>query len=124
MTKHCRKPSHLGTKIKSLIVIQIQEALWRNLNNLKPSFSRIKSFTFQREVKEERSCFRGQIMPTRNNNKPRKTNMRATTSQYEMAKITFVQSKPLHFFPNISNSLLSIVNIKPISERRQLLFFT
>ena len=39
-------------------------------------------------------------MPTRNNNKPQKINMRATTSQYEIqvAKIT------------------SIVNIKHISE--------
>ena len=47
-------------------------------------------------------------MPTRNNNKPQKINMRATTSQYEIqvAKIT------------------SIVNIKHICERRQLLFFT
>ena len=36
--------------------------------------------------------------------------MRATTSQYEIqvAKITFAQSKPLHFFSNISNSLLSL----------------
>ena len=65
-------------------------------------------------------------MPTRNNNKPQKINMRATTSQCEIqvAKITFAQSKPLHFFSNISNSLLSIVNIKLSSERRQLLFFT
>ena len=64
-------------------------------------------------------------MPTRNNNKPQKINMRATTSQYEIqvAKITFAQSKPLHFFSNISDSL-SIVNIKLSSERRQLLFFT
>ena len=60
-------------------------------------------------------------MPTRNNNKPQKINMRATTSQYEIqvAKITFAQPKPLHFFSNISNSLLLIVNIKLISERRQ-----
>ena len=42
----------LRTKIQSFIIFQIQEALWRNLKNLKPSFSRIKSFTFQREVKE------------------------------------------------------------------------
>ena len=42
----------LRTKIQSFIIFQIQEALWRNLNNLKPSFSHIKSFTFQREVKE------------------------------------------------------------------------
>ena len=50
--------------------------------------------------------------------------MRATTSQYEIqvAKITLAQSKPLHFSSNISNSLLSIVNIKLISERRQSLF--
>ena len=42
--------------------------------------------------------------------------MRATTSQYEIqvGKITFAQSKPLHFFSNISNSLLSIANIKLI----------
>ena len=65
-------------------------------------------------------------MPTRNNNKPQKINMRTTTSQYEIqvAKITFAQPKPLHFFSNISSSLLSIVNIKLISERRQLLFLT
>ena len=65
-------------------------------------------------------------MSTRNDKKPQKINMRATTSQHEIqvAKITFAQSKPLHFFSNISNSLLSIVNIKLISEQRQLLFFT
>ena len=27
---HCRKSSHSRTKRKSLIIIQIQEALWRN----------------------------------------------------------------------------------------------
>ena len=65
-------------------------------------------------------------MPTRNSNKPQKINMRATTSQYQIqvAKITFALSKPLHFFSNISNSLLSIVSVKLSSERRQLLFFT
>ena len=89
----------LRTKIQSFIIFQIQEALWRNLNNLKPSFSRIKSFTFQREVKENALASLGQIMPTGNNNKPQKINMRATTSQYQIhvAKISFAQSKPFSF---------------------------
>ena len=30
VTKHYRKPSHSRTKRKSLIIMQIQEALWRN----------------------------------------------------------------------------------------------
>ena len=59
VTEHCRKPSHLRTKIKSFIIFQIQEALWRNFNNLKPSFSRIKSFTFRREVKEKARASEG-----------------------------------------------------------------
>ena len=41
----------------SLLVIQIQEALWRKINNLKPLFSRNKD----REV-----CMRGSILPIRN----------------------------------------------------------
>ena len=35
VTKHRRKPSHSWTKRKSLMIIRIQEALWRKLNNLK-----------------------------------------------------------------------------------------
>ena len=36
MTKHCRKPSHLQTKENQFVVIQIEDALWRKLNNTKP----------------------------------------------------------------------------------------
>ena len=35
-----------GEKRKSLLVIQIQEALWRECNHLKPLFSLKKSFKF------------------------------------------------------------------------------
>ena len=55
MSKHCRKPSH--HKIKSLLVIEIQEELWRKLNNLKPLFSHNK----ERQVR-----IRGSILPARN----------------------------------------------------------
>ena len=33
MTKHCRKPSHLQTKENQFLVTQIQDTLWRKLNN-------------------------------------------------------------------------------------------
>ena len=37
MKKHLKKLSHSGTKENRLLVIQIQKAIWRKLNNLKPS---------------------------------------------------------------------------------------
>ena len=49
--KHRRKPSHSRTKRKSLIIIQIREALWRKLNNLKPLFSDKKELCISKEVK-------------------------------------------------------------------------
>ena len=49
MTKHCRKPSYLQTKENQILVIQIQDALWRKLNNTKPFFSRKKSFALDVE---------------------------------------------------------------------------
>ena len=49
--KHRRKPSHSRTKRKSLIIIQIREALWRKLNNLKPLFSDKKEHCISKEVK-------------------------------------------------------------------------
>ena len=51
VTKHSRKPSHSRTKRKSLIIIRIQEALWRKLNNLKPLFSRTEEHCNSKEVK-------------------------------------------------------------------------
>ena len=52
MTKLCRKPSHSWTKGKSLIFIQIQEALWRKSNNLKPLLSPNEELHVSQEVKE------------------------------------------------------------------------
>ena len=49
MTKHCRKPSHLQTKENQFLVTQIQDALWRKLNNTKPFLSRKKNFAFDVE---------------------------------------------------------------------------
>ena len=47
----------LTDKRKSLLVIQIQQALWRNLNNLKPIFGLNK---------DPEVFIRGPILPTRN----------------------------------------------------------
>ena len=70
----------LRTKIKSLIIIQIQEALiGENLTTLNPHLAAIKSFTFQKRSKE--SAPASEIMTTRNNKKPQKINMLLTTSQ-------------------------------------------
>ena len=53
VTKHRGKPSHSRTKRKSLMIIRIQEALWRKLNNLKPLFSGNEEPTaFQKRSKE------------------------------------------------------------------------
>ena len=52
-----RKPETIAfaDKRKSILVIQILEALWRiKLNDLKPLFSRKKSFAFQKM--EGKSC--------------------------------------------------------------------
>ena len=51
VTKHRRKPSHSRTKRKSLMIIRIQEALWRKLNNLKPLFSGNEEHFISKEVK-------------------------------------------------------------------------
>ena len=51
MTKLCRKPSHSWTKGKSLIFIQIQEAIWRKSNNLKPLLSPNEELHVSQEVK-------------------------------------------------------------------------
>ena len=51
VTKHRRKPSHSRTKRKSLMIIRIQEALWRKLNNLKPLFSGNEEHCISKEVK-------------------------------------------------------------------------
>ena len=50
VTKHRRKPSHSRTKRKSLMMIWIQEALWRKLNNLKPLFSGNEEHCISKEV--------------------------------------------------------------------------
>ena len=53
----------------SPLAIQIQEALWRRINNLKLLFSRKgRDLRFKRG-RRKCSCTRGQIMPTRNNNR-------------------------------------------------------
>ena len=53
VTKHRRKPSHSRTKRKSLMIIRIQEALRRKLNNLKPLYlATIKSIAFQKRSTE------------------------------------------------------------------------
>ena len=51
VTKHRKKPSHSRAKRKSLIIIRIQEALWRKLNNLKPLFSGNEEHCISKEVK-------------------------------------------------------------------------
>ena len=51
MTKHRKKPSHSRTKRKSLMIIRIQEALRRKLNNLKPLFSGNEEHCISKEVK-------------------------------------------------------------------------
>ena len=51
VTKHRRKPSHSRTKRKSLMIIRIQEVLWRKLNNLKPLFSGNEEHCISKEVK-------------------------------------------------------------------------
>ena len=51
MTKHRRKPSYSRTKRKSLMIIRIQEALWRKLNNPKPLFSGNEEHCISKEVK-------------------------------------------------------------------------
>ena len=66
VTKHHKKPSHSRDKRKSLIIIRIQEALWRKLNNLKPLF-RWRPLHLK-GGQRKCSCIEGQIMPTRNNN--------------------------------------------------------
>ena len=47
-----RKLSHLQTKRKSLIIIQIQEALWRKLRRLKPLLSHNEELYISEAVKE------------------------------------------------------------------------
>ena len=59
MTKLCRKPSHSWTKGKSLIFIQIQEALWRKSNNLKPLLSPNEELHVSQEVKENAPASEG-----------------------------------------------------------------
>ena len=51
VTKHRKKPSHSRTKTKSLMIIWIQEALRRKLNNLKPLFSGDEEHCISKEVK-------------------------------------------------------------------------
>ena len=51
-TKFCRKLLHSRIKRKSLIIIQIQEALWRKSNNLRnPYLAVMKSLTFHKRSK-------------------------------------------------------------------------
>ena len=52
VTKHRRKPSHSRIKRKSLMIIRIQEAPWRKLNNLNPYLAAMKSTAFQKRLKE------------------------------------------------------------------------
>ena len=59
MTKLCRKPSHSWTKGKSLIFIQIQEALWRKSNDLKPLLSPNEELHVSQEVKENAPASEG-----------------------------------------------------------------
>ena len=73
------------------------------LNNPKPLFSRNEESKISKEVKENCSCIRGQIMPTRNNNR-RKSICVSRPLKYEISgKIKFAQSKrfrPEHSLPN------------------------
>ena len=57
-------------KRKSLSVIHIKEGLWRQLNNLKPLFSRNEELYVSKEVKENTLTSEGKssVMPTRNIN--------------------------------------------------------
>ena len=81
-------------KRKSLIIIQIKEALWRKSNKLKPLFGCNAELSVSKEVKENVLA-----SENRNNNCRKKINMHVTIIQYE---ITFVQSKlnpPEHNLP-------------------------
>ena len=79
-----------GDKRKSLLAIQIQEALWRKLNNLNALFSHKKSFTFQMlSCQRKCSCITGQIFPTRIKNNYRK--LRASAYQCDKPLIDTCQ---------------------------------
>ena len=58
--------------MKSLLVVQIQEAVWRKLNILKPLFSRKKSLTFQKRSKKMLSHQRANLADQPINNNRRK----------------------------------------------------
>ena len=72
-----------ANKRKSLLVIQIQEALWRKLNNLKPYLAATNSVSFG---SEGQSC-RPETKPTENQCVSWPRNVK------QAAKITFVKSK-------------------------------
>ena len=77
----------------SPLAIQIQEALWRRLNNLKLLFSRKgRDLRFKRG-RRKCSCIRGQIMPTRNNNRRKSICVSWPLSMKQAAKFTFTHSK-------------------------------
>ena len=75
------------------LAIQMQEALWRRINNLKLSFSRKgRDLRFKRG-RRKCSCIRGQIMPTRNNNRRKSICVSWPLSMKQAAKFTFTHSK-------------------------------
>ena len=77
----------------SPLAIQIQEALWRRINNLKLLFSRKgRDLRFKRG-RRKCSCIRGQIMPTRNNNRRKSICVSWPLSMKQAAKFTFTHSK-------------------------------
>ena len=51
VTKHRRKLSYSGRERKPLIIIRIQEALWKKINSLKPLISGNEGHCISKEVK-------------------------------------------------------------------------
>ena len=82
--KTLQETSHSRTKENPFLVIQIQQALWRKLNNLKP----ISSLNKEPEV-----FIRGPILPTRNKPQRKLICVSGPLSVKQAAKITFVKSK-------------------------------
>ena len=73
--------------------IQIQEALWRRINNVKLLFScKWRDLRFNRSGRKC-SWIRGQIMPTRNNNHRKSICMSWPLSMKQAAKFTFTHPK-------------------------------
>ena len=77
----------------SPLAIQIQKALWRRINNLLLLLSgKGRDLRFKR-ARRKCSCIRGQIMPTRNNNRRKSICVSWPLSMKQAAKFTFTHSK-------------------------------